>query len=158
MTIKTPLTVPTNSFGVLMWVMYTRQLPYSDFEKQWDIPRFVCKGGREQIPTSCPDIYAHVLADCWDPVPEQRPKMREVIDRLGGLEGVMSDTRIKAKGGMGKSRTMPLDDHAQHQHNHGKTWQGDDEKLDISYSSSEEDSDFSDEFDPKGKSVNKTAQ
>lgn len=69
------------SFGIMLWVLYTRREPYTQFKKQWDIPRYVVKGGRPAVPDHCPDSYSSLIARCWAHDPEDRYASSCVIDR-----------------------------------------------------------------------------
>ena len=44
------------SFGIMLWVLYTRREPYTDIPRVWDIPPFVLQGGRPAVPSHCPSV------------------------------------------------------------------------------------------------------
>jgi serine/threonine protein kinase len=60
------------SFGIMLWVMYTRREPYTELKRQWDIPKFVMKGNRPPVPDHCPDSFSSLISQCWAHDPEDR--------------------------------------------------------------------------------------
>jgi serine/threonine protein kinase len=50
--------VDVYSFGIMLWVLYTRREPYTEIDRVWDIPPFVLKGGRPAVPSHCPRVRA----------------------------------------------------------------------------------------------------
>lgn len=53
-------------------MLYTRREPYTEFKRQWDIPRHVVKGGRPVLPGHCPDSLGSLIERCWSHDPEDR--------------------------------------------------------------------------------------
>ena len=60
------------SFGVMLWVLYTRREPYTELKRQWDIPKYVIKGNRPTVPDHCPDAFSSLMSQCWAHDPEDR--------------------------------------------------------------------------------------
>ena len=60
------------SFGVMLWVLYTRREPYTELKRQWDIPKYVIKGNRPTVPDHCPDAFSSLMSQCWAHEPEDR--------------------------------------------------------------------------------------
>jgi serine/threonine protein kinase len=60
------------SFGIMLWVLYTRREPYTELKRQWDIPKYVVKGNRPSIPDHCPDGFSSLITQCWAHDPQDR--------------------------------------------------------------------------------------
>jgi serine/threonine protein kinase len=73
------------SFGIMLWVLYTRREPYTELKRQWDIPKYVVKGNRPSIPDHCPDAFSSLIAQCWAHNPQDRLAMTEVVTILEKL-------------------------------------------------------------------------
>lgn len=41
---------------------------------------------RPCIPRSCPSALANIMRKCWDPKPEKRPEMHEVLKMLEAID------------------------------------------------------------------------
>jgi serine/threonine protein kinase len=70
------------SFGMILWVLYTQQEPYTFLENSWDVAKFVLDGHREKIPQDCPNDYRKLIERCWDGDPNNRPSCEEIISQL----------------------------------------------------------------------------
>jgi len=73
------------SFGVILWELITRKIPYQHQEPEY-IKMFIKNGGRLDIPTNCSPAYQQLLQDCWIEDPTQRPTFTEVYLRLKNME------------------------------------------------------------------------
>ncbi len=71
------------SFGLLLWEVATRKLPFEDIGDQFEISQMVRKGLRPPFPASCDAEYRKLAARCWDGKPSARPRFAE-IERLIG--------------------------------------------------------------------------
>ena len=60
------------SFGVMLWVLYTRREPYTELKRQWDIPKYVIKGNRPTVPDHCPEPLRELFNQCWAHDPRDR--------------------------------------------------------------------------------------
>eukprot|EP01132_Coremiostelium_polycephalum_P006175 gene6175-7689_t len=70
------------SFGIILWEMLTRSLPYSDISFNCEIEERVLQGMRPPIPDACDRNYARLMECCWDPIPEKRPYFDSIIHIL----------------------------------------------------------------------------
>jgi len=64
--LKSNETCDTYSFGVLMWEMLTREVPFKGmegFQVAWNV---VEKKQRPPIPETTPDAFRNLIATCWD--------------------------------------------------------------------------------------------
>ena len=70
------------SYGVIMWELRTRQIPWADAESEFQIPMWISQGQRETIPPNTPKVYATLLSRCWAQRAEARPKIAEVVTEI----------------------------------------------------------------------------
>ena len=95
------------SFAILMHEVYTTTNPFStfDFHKPWrvfvfclfvfssqkifsiitEIAEHVIKGGRMDIPDSCPEAFAELIKRCWAQNPSERPTFQDALLVLDGI-------------------------------------------------------------------------
>lgn len=81
------------AFGIVMWEMLTRSIPWSDL-KQWDIVTLVRDGARPPVPNfwevrdsvgkECTyfDEYVTLMTSCWSQNPYDRPTFAEIVREL----------------------------------------------------------------------------
>lgn len=77
--------VDVYSFGITLWAMVERQVPYHEIANVWAIPMHVKKGKRPMISDHHPSDLRHLMSSCWDADPQKRPSMtdiRSAIQRL----------------------------------------------------------------------------
>ena len=80
------------SFGINLWELLTRKIPYDGMQPMQVSVRKLCKvqvammvhthKKRLPIPDTCPEWYATLIKDCWDQDPDARPSFAEIIKRL----------------------------------------------------------------------------
>jgi len=73
------------SFGVVLWELLTRKIPFED-ESAEAIKLFIQNGGRLEIPEKCPPAYRKLLIDCWQEDSDKRPAFMEIFLRLKQME------------------------------------------------------------------------
>eukprot|EP00050_Salpingoeca_kvevrii_P005130 m.270728 g.270728 ORF g.270728 m.270728 type:complete len:777 (+) comp11084_c0_seq1:3065-5395(+) len=95
-------------FGIMMWEIAARSLPYMEFTHGNAVIVAVLEGHRpalEEVPRSFPAGYIELMQECWAESPEERPVFGEVCTRLaalereaasgaGGQRGVLGDVRV----------------------------------------------------------------
>ncbi|KFB50191.1 AGAP012070-PA-like protein [Anopheles sinensis] len=70
------------SFGVLLWEVFSLGLmPYTGLPNR-DVMQLVTGGGRLDAPQGCPMAVYRIMADCWNPTPEERPSFSNLLERL----------------------------------------------------------------------------
>ncbi|XP_055625903.1 tyrosine-protein kinase receptor isoform X2 [Toxorhynchites rutilus septentrionalis] len=70
------------SFGVLLWEVFSLGLmPYTGLPNR-DVMQLVTGGGRLDAPPGCPNAIYRIMADCWNPTPEERPAFSNLLERL----------------------------------------------------------------------------
>lgn len=66
------------SFGIVLWEIWTRQLPFIEYSFNYQVSDAVLSGQRPKIPSTCPIQYAQLIRDCWSHSPNERPAFAEV--------------------------------------------------------------------------------
>eukprot|EP01088_Endostelium_zonatum_P011568 TRINITY_DN25716_c0_g1_i1.p2 TRINITY_DN25716_c0_g1~~TRINITY_DN25716_c0_g1_i1.p2 ORF type:complete len:1320 (-),score=285.30 TRINITY_DN25716_c0_g1_i1:4094-8053(-) len=74
--------VDVYSYGVVLWILWMGERPYMNFDKPWDIPRFVKKGNRLDMDERRikDERVRELISSCWSQEPENRPDMSEVVN------------------------------------------------------------------------------
>ncbi|XP_072297388.1 protein kinase Npk [Eucyclogobius newberryi] len=84
-------TCDTYSYGVVLWEMLTREVPFKGFEGLQVAWLVVEKQERLTVPTSCPASFAELMKKCWQADPKERPLFKQV---LLTLETMANDSRL----------------------------------------------------------------
>ncbi|KAG6926310.1 mitogen-activated protein kinase kinase kinase 10, partial [Chelydra serpentina] len=61
------------SFGVLLWELLTGEVPYREIDALAVAYGVAMNKLTLPIPSTCPEPFARLLAECWDPDPHARP-------------------------------------------------------------------------------------
>ncbi|ELR16527.1 protein kinase domain containing protein [Acanthamoeba castellanii str. Neff] len=121
------------SFGVMLWVLYTRREPYTELKRQWDIPKYVIKGNRPTVPDHCPEPLRELFNQCWTHDPRDRLDMSEVVTLLEKLfeeEKALKGQRNEAERGgrkaraSGRAQTARGFDEEEEERVGARTWEG----------------------------------
>ncbi len=92
------------SYGMLLWEIASHTIPFADAPSIDVACIWIKEGQKEAIPEDCPTSFAEIINICWHELPEVRPKINEVLQRLinliqkikeEGLPGV--DEKYKTK-------------------------------------------------------------
>lgn len=84
------------SFGIVLWELYTRKVPFTDIHS-FSIPVAVIKGDRPSIPKDCPTALKKLIRACWDPKPQKRPSFQRILELITRiLEQLPSIARAQA--------------------------------------------------------------
>jgi serine/threonine protein kinase len=70
------------SFGILLWELVTRQIPFDHLDRDFDIINAIKKGQRPTIPDECPKVLKDLIPRCWKQDPSHRPGITEIIKVL----------------------------------------------------------------------------
>lgn len=76
------------SFGIVMWEILAREMPYNNLNPM-RIPMEVVKGTRpniSQIPSTCPSSLKDLIRACWDQNPSKRPDFRRILDVVEAVD------------------------------------------------------------------------
>lgn len=90
--------LPTDvySFGIILWEMAHREVPYADLddetiETQFDLERAIIDGLRPTVQAAAmaqmPTEYKMLMTSAWGADPSQRPSFARLADRLTVLAG-----------------------------------------------------------------------
>jgi tRNA A-37 threonylcarbamoyl transferase component Bud32 len=72
------------SFGVVVWEVMARALPWGDFD-QVKVILTVLDGKTLEIPSNTPPTLAELMKSCWNFKPEDRPTAQAVFDKLNSM-------------------------------------------------------------------------
>ncbi|XP_065834398.1 uncharacterized protein [Oscarella lobularis] len=79
------------SFGIVLWEIITRKLPYQDIQSEYkymcDLMDSIISGLRPTLSPSvlsqsCPNDYVELMTACWDEEPNERPPFKVTQSRL----------------------------------------------------------------------------
>jgi hypothetical protein len=72
------------SFGIVLWEIETRQLPFSGPDYRFDasVEDAVLNGIRPMIPDETYDDLRNLIEDCWQTKPKGRPSFTDIVPRL----------------------------------------------------------------------------
>ncbi|MGH0147732.1 UNVERIFIED_CONTAM: hypothetical protein FKN15_039850 [Acipenser sinensis] len=84
-------TCDTYSYGVVLWEMLTREIPFKGLEGLQVAWLVVEKNERLTIPSSCPARFADLLKQCWDSDPKRRPHFKQIMMTL---ESMSNDSQL----------------------------------------------------------------
>ncbi|XP_068101593.1 mitogen-activated protein kinase kinase kinase 20 isoform X1 [Hyperolius riggenbachi] len=84
-------TCDTYSYGVVLWEMLTREVPFKGLEGLQVAWLVVEKNERLTIPSSCPRSFAELMRLCWEAEPKKRPSFKQII---ANLESMSNDSKL----------------------------------------------------------------
>ncbi|XP_038606904.1 mitogen-activated protein kinase kinase kinase 20 isoform X1 [Tachyglossus aculeatus] len=84
-------TCDTYSYGVVLWEMLTREVPFKGLEGLQVAWLVVEKNERLTIPSSCPRSFAELMRQCWEADSKKRPSFKQII---AILESMSNDTNL----------------------------------------------------------------
>ncbi len=76
------------SFGIVLWEIWTRQLPFDKYRFDYQVSDAVVENERPVIPQDCPQPFAMIMKSCWSPIPSDRLSFDQVISQLESLESI----------------------------------------------------------------------
>jgi serine/threonine protein kinase/ABC-type branched-subunit amino acid transport system substrate-binding protein len=77
--------IATYAFGIILWELLTRQLPYKN-EHPIRIVTRILSGYRPPIPSDCPVGYRQLTEQCQDGEPDMRPSWETIISILSAMD------------------------------------------------------------------------
>ena len=73
------------SYGVTLWELVTREIPFKNASSPYFIPGWVSSGITNKIPDNCPPKLAELIKKCWAFKPEDRIQIAEIQKELAIL-------------------------------------------------------------------------
>lgn len=70
------------SYGVMIWEIFTTEIPYSDIRGDFHVMVATCSGKRLTIPNDCPHNLKRLMQDCWRTNYEERPNIGDICQRF----------------------------------------------------------------------------
>jgi hypothetical protein len=70
------------SFGIVVWEIVTRQLPFQNYRFNYQVLDAVTRGERPALPNNCSSELETLIRDCWTADPGGRPSFSEIESRL----------------------------------------------------------------------------
>eukprot|EP00163_Fabomonas_tropica_P000253 TRINITY_DN1015_c0_g1_i1.p1 TRINITY_DN1015_c0_g1~~TRINITY_DN1015_c0_g1_i1.p1 ORF type:complete len:114 (-),score=16.49 TRINITY_DN1015_c0_g1_i1:135-476(-) len=78
--------VDVYSFGIILWELVCRQVPYKGLTSMQVAANVHSKPNfRPPIPAMCPPDWARVMRMCWHEDPAQRPTFAQLIETLSTM-------------------------------------------------------------------------
>ncbi|KAK1900156.1 Mitogen-activated protein kinase kinase kinase 10 [Dissostichus eleginoides] len=74
------------SFGVLLWELLTGEVPYREIDALAVAYGVAMNKLTLPVPSTCPEPFAQLLAECWSPNPRSRPSFSSILQRLLAIE------------------------------------------------------------------------
>ncbi|GAB1291783.1 Mitogen-activated protein kinase kinase kinase 10 [Apodemus speciosus] len=76
----------SENFGVLLWELLTGEVPYREIDALAVAYGVAMNKLTLPIPSTCPEPFARLLEECWDPDPHGRPDFGSILKRLEVIE------------------------------------------------------------------------
>lgn len=73
------------SFGILLWEMVARKLPFFGMQPMQVGMAVLNQGLRPTIPPKCPAPLAKMMRACWDSDPHRRPSFAQLVEALESM-------------------------------------------------------------------------
>ena len=73
------------SFGVVLWEMAHRMVPFGYMTSRFDIEDAIARGDRPAISDSVPLEFKTLMTKCWQTNPNDRPTFKDIVKELDAL-------------------------------------------------------------------------
>eukprot|EP01127_Copromyxa_protea_P012260 TRINITY_DN3175_c0_g1_i2.p1 TRINITY_DN3175_c0_g1~~TRINITY_DN3175_c0_g1_i2.p1 ORF type:complete len:683 (+),score=93.13 TRINITY_DN3175_c0_g1_i2:83-2131(+) len=72
------------SYGLILWEIFTRNEPYTEFRSVSDFRDAICNSGiRPNVHKKCiPPMLADIMVQCWHSMPQRRPSFVDILEML----------------------------------------------------------------------------
>jgi len=94
MSIKPSKAADIFAYGVILWEIAARHLPYENVASPDLIPMLIKEGKREAIPAGTPPTFARLISSCWAQDPAARPIVENIVSELEAHSGEIENSVI----------------------------------------------------------------
>ncbi|XP_054568921.1 mitogen-activated protein kinase kinase kinase 21 isoform X1 [Eptesicus fuscus] len=77
------------SYGVLLWELLTGEVPYRGIDGLAVAYGVAVNKLTLPIPSTCPEPFAKLMKECWQPDPHIRPSFALILEQLTAIEGAV---------------------------------------------------------------------
>ena len=70
------------SFGIVMWEIWSRELPFFQYSFNYQVENAVMRGERPAMPTTAHLKYNSLMETCWQHDPTLRPSFSVILEQL----------------------------------------------------------------------------
>eukprot|EP01017_Pseudomicrothorax_dubius_P003941 TRINITY_DN10688_c0_g1_i3.p1 TRINITY_DN10688_c0_g1~~TRINITY_DN10688_c0_g1_i3.p1 ORF type:complete len:222 (-),score=33.53 TRINITY_DN10688_c0_g1_i3:100-765(-) len=77
------------SYGIILWEIIMRDVPYRHLNSRFAILQYVMEGGKpdvENIPEECPQLLKDLMIQCLEREPEKRPDFDKIVATLLSIQ------------------------------------------------------------------------
>ncbi|XP_072887395.1 mitogen-activated protein kinase kinase kinase 11-like [Hemitrygon akajei] len=74
------------SYGVLLWELLTGEVPYKGIDGLAVAYGVAVNKLTLPIPSTCPEMFAQLMSECWDEDPHRRPQFASILGQLTTIE------------------------------------------------------------------------
>ena len=67
------------SFGMVLWELCHRNVPFQSMTSKFDIEDAIARGDRPPVSNNCPRNLALLMRRCWQKNAEIRPSFKEIV-------------------------------------------------------------------------------
>ncbi|CAB4388385.1 unnamed protein product [Rhizophagus irregularis] len=88
------------SIGVLFWELSSGKKPFADITYDLSLAERIAQGSREKIVEGTPEGYSVLYSKCWDPDPDERPTIEEIVNTLTPMLSQLIIQNLKLNHGL----------------------------------------------------------
>ncbi|KAG0056476.1 hypothetical protein BGZ83_004734 [Gryganskiella cystojenkinii] len=82
------------SLGVLLWELTSGYGAFAKVSQDIQLAVSILNGKREDPVEGTPEKYQHLYEQCWDPIPDKRPSMTEILSTLAQVRAELSEEQL----------------------------------------------------------------
>ena len=73
------------SYGVVLWELLLREIPYRDIDPSAVIWGVGSNSLRLPVPSTCPTDISLFIQQCWSIKPKERPSFPKIVNQFDGI-------------------------------------------------------------------------